>query len=409
MEVALRVALAAAATALAALLAHDARAVYHDGLRLLVRDAAEGRATRSSVASQGWRMSLGFILWFALPVSLLSGIPIAHLLFLPADLIGVRIPVRSLAVVMAAAFGAVLAMIVAGAGAFVQRLPDGIADTPDVFGGTAALLVPVIPIVAAMRLSPLRYGLASGALGVGSSFLATWLSLDSVVLPTALACIPLVVYAAPVRHVDVTLDAFAEQLGRIQTSMTALVPFAMLVGGLAGLLFLAGEPLAAWLLVSDRPSAAATVAVLTAGGSMPLVAMSSMSAGVYSTQGYPDWLLAPGYLARRIFPGALLAAVIMFGEAYWLRRIAGLIIRHPEISSVAAALRAASEDVLVVTGVLGGALSAFRNWADPGLLGFAALCLANEVSGRRIPALAIGPAAILLLVLLHVASDIVVP
>lgn len=405
MDVALRVFLVAAAAALAAVLAHDARAVYHDGLRMLVREGTLDRSSRTRLAAEGWRMSSGFVAWFALPVSLLSGVMVAHLVFLPADILGVRLSGRPAAAAAAGLYGAIIAATVAGAGLLVRHLPYGIATIPGLFGETAASLVPLIPIVAALRLDKGRYGLPAALLGVSGWVAADAAGLDRVVLPTILACIPLVVAAARFRPVDVSLDTFAGQFARVRSSTPSLVLFAGLVGALGALLFLAGEPLAAWLLVSGQASAAATVAILTAAAFMPLVATSAMSSGVYSTQGYPDWLLAPGYLLQNPI-GAPLAGALMVSETFGLRTLCGLIVRHPEISSVAAALRAASEDVLVLTGIVGGALAAFGNWGTPGLYGFGALYLANQATRGHVPPLAIGPVAILTLCVVRVGWGI---
>lgn len=400
------IALTAAATGLAALLAHEGRAVYHDGLRLLVRETLYDPTRRPALATDGWAMSSGFILWFALPVSLLSGVMIAHLVFLPADILGIRIRRRAPAVLAAVTFAALTSTAVVLAGEIVANPRFGLSSVPQEFGGVAAALVPLIPIVAGVRLDARRYGLAGAICGSVGWLIASDLRLDTSVFMTCAACLPLIAAAAERRSVEVDLDVFGDQFERIRRSALPLATFAGLVGGLGGMAALAGEPLAAWLLVSGRPALAATVAVVTAAGMMPLVATSSMSSGVYSTQGYPDWLLAPGYVGSSGPFGAGSAVLLMLVETTGLRRVVASIVRHPEITSVAAALRASSEEVLVLCGSAGAVIAASDIWGSAGILAFGIAYLLNESTGARVPRFAIGPSTIVLLCGARVAATV---
>src|SRR4051794_24452477 len=90
----------------AAGLANRGDGLYHDALRSLAADLRSPALDRREVARYGWGVSHRFVGWFALPFSLLSGAVVSHLVFLPAEVIGIRLRSRLLAVLAAALLGA---------------------------------------------------------------------------------------------------------------------------------------------------------------------------------------------------------------------------------------------------------------------------------------------------------------
>ena len=76
--------------AVSATAAHRNIAIYHDGLRTSVADITSGVKTRREMASYAYTISIGFVVAFALPFALASGIIIIHMIMLGTDVIGVR-------------------------------------------------------------------------------------------------------------------------------------------------------------------------------------------------------------------------------------------------------------------------------------------------------------------------------
>ena len=87
-----RVALLALAGAWGAVLANRGIAVFHDGLRPVVSERIAGRMPRRQAASIASGMSLGLIVGFGLPFSLISTVVLYHSLWLGTDLIGTCFP-----------------------------------------------------------------------------------------------------------------------------------------------------------------------------------------------------------------------------------------------------------------------------------------------------------------------------
>ena len=421
-ELLLAVVLGAGATAVAGALAHGARAVYHDGLRPIVRDAAPHGPERRALAGDAWAMSAGFIAWYALPTTLLTGVVISHLLFLPADVLGVRLAKRGSVLIAAALVGAGVMLAVAVVRTFGPPLLPALVPATAAFAAVVVQLVPLIPPAAAARLGGWPLALVSAAFAALGWLLAAPAGGDRVALAIVVGCLPLGWHLARSRVIAAPDLDFSEQTGRVRDSLAGLLLFAALAGGLAGLLLIAGEPLAAWLLAAGRPAAAAAVALVTAAAFLPLVVTSSMTSGVYSTQGYPDWVFAPGYLSAAVAPavrvagtpsavsplgsvagagvGAVGAALLMAVEGLGLRWLAAWLVRHPELATLGAALRSAMTDVLNVAALLGGLAGSLAVAPAYGPLVVGGAVVANELAGRRVPPYGLGPAALLVVVVL---------
>jgi hypothetical protein len=80
---------AAAAGAFGAWLANRGIAVYHDGLRTMLPEMVAGRLPHHQLTATAFKLSIGLLVGFALPVSLVSGFLLVHALWLGADLIGI--------------------------------------------------------------------------------------------------------------------------------------------------------------------------------------------------------------------------------------------------------------------------------------------------------------------------------
>lgn len=72
-----------------AVAAHRNVAIYHDGLRTSVADITSGLKSRREMASDAYTISIGFVVAFALPFALASGILVIHMIMLGTDTIGV--------------------------------------------------------------------------------------------------------------------------------------------------------------------------------------------------------------------------------------------------------------------------------------------------------------------------------
>jgi hypothetical protein len=387
-----------------ALLAHAGRSAYHDGLRPLMPEYRAGTLERRALGGRIWRMSAPFCFFYALPFSLVSGVLVSHLLFLPADVLGVRLARRTTVGVAAALSGALAFLIVRGASALVGHLPVDFRPDLGRLVDTVGLLIGVMPVVAIAYQYGLRWAAATlvpvlALRAVAASALDgdTWLGLS----PDGLALVAggLVMLALAVRKRSREKSDAAELFADSMAQLPRGLPLLLLVGGLAAWLgqagLLAGEPVAALLLGGGRFGDAAAVALLVTVGFFPLVVQSSVVSGAYSTQGYPDWILAAGYIspgpAVAVAGGSALMALEVLGVRGWLT----VLERYPDLRELGAAVRQSITTVTDVGTLVGGLLAAQAIWPEGGALMAVAAYLLNEVAGRPLMRMAVGPLAAL--------------
>jgi Protein of unknown function len=387
-----------------AALSNAGDAFYHDALRPLAPDLRAGTTDRHELARYGWGVSYRFMAWFGLPFSLLSGAVVSHLVFLPADIIGVRVPSRPLAILSAAATAAAIFGLIEIAHSALAGLSIDVVASAHALVQPILWLYPTIPFVAALKLASPRRGAAvvaavevaiAGALAVSgaahavapASAIAGLLTL--IALHMTVLGVDKGVPAAPAR----TTTAAGV---RVRNALRLLLFVGASVAFLAHAHRLAGEPMAAMLIGSGKAVDAAAVALMTAVAFFPLVALSSSAADSYATQGTPDWIPAFGYVAPTAGAAAAGGAALMAIEALGAQRSVSLLIRRPAISRIAAAMRESLGDVALLALLIGGFWMAARLGAGVGVAVVAAAWFLNEQSGTPVTRLAVAPSAAIL-------------
>jgi len=392
-----------------------AAAVYHDGLRTNVPELWTGGRGRRELSNYAYAISIGFIVAYALPYSLATGIIIIHIVLLSADIIGLRVGSPILATVSGFAYGFGVTIAVDIVVALVQEATR--------YGpGLAQLLMPVaytFPILAAVAAAQ-QWGLRIGAL-VAAITVAGWVVSDLVrsggsladgltatggAVGLAVGTAVIVGYALRSRAPEsVDPSMFDEGIARIQRVWPYLVVPPALLGVAAAQGWVAGEPLQLALLAAGVPEAAAIVALFSAVAFLPMVGMSGLMSGVWNQDGYPDWYLAIGYLARNPLIGGVAGLALVAVEVLLLRRTARLLTSFPELHSIGSAARDALDTVPTFS-ILAGAVIASIGLAGP--LGAVAVIGAwtfNEAKGRPVMPIAVPVFAFLAVV---VATDVAV-
>jgi hypothetical protein len=378
-------------------------AFYHDALRPLAPDLRSGATDRAETARYGWGVSYRFMAWAGLPFSLLSGAVVSFLIFLPADIIGLRLRSRTWAVLVAAVAAAAVFALVETLHSALGSLHVDIVAATRFLVAPILWLYPTLPFVAALKLrEPWR-----GAAGVATVEITIMAALalagaDHAVAPAgavggllALLAIHLTVLN-PDPKVDGTRPGPEVRRVRIRNALRLLMVVGAAVALLAHAHRLAGEPMAAMLIGDGKAFDAAAVALLTAVAFFPLVALSSTAADSYATQGTPDWIPAAGYIAPAAGPAAIGGAALMAIEALGAQRAVGLLLRRPAISRIAGAMREALGDVTLLALLIGGFWMAAELGGGIGVAAVGAAWFANEQSGSPVTRFAVAPSAAIL-------------
>lgn len=410
-------------TGLASWVANRTLSVYHDGLRPIVPSLRAGEMSRAELAKKAISISLGFILFYALPFSLASGVMVSHTIFLVADVVGLAIPSPALAFALGAVYGAAASLGLDLLVAFLSQLPHSFVPELALIAKPVVYTYVGIPAVAATYQFGAKYGLTVlvisllaryvSALVLGPSFAS-----DASAFATLAAASSLIGFVAGAaglvvrslagarRTIDESITkSFRENVRQLRRGLIPLGAIGALAAMLARGGWLAGEPLTTVLLGQREVAAASAVAIMSALGFMPMVVMSALVTGVYTTQGYCDWILGAGYLAPNLLVAGLIGAALMCVEILAIAAFLKFITKYPKVRETGAAIRDALTVVAEVSFLVGGAISAEAIWPGTGFLITSVLYVANEVAGCPVMRLAVGPlCAMLVGILLNILS-----
>lgn len=382
-------------------LAHTTRAYYHDAVRPLARDLRSGATTRDQLARYSWGVSWRFVFFFAAPFAMLSGAVVSHLLFLPIEAVAIRLRRRIAAWSAGAVIGAAAIAVTIGAH---RALDASAVDLGTHLGrliDPVRWLYPLVPVVAALKLPRPRAGVVATGGSAGASAVGLALAGHAALagplaaLAGAGALVAMHVAASP-RRSAITL-ASSTSGPHVRRGLLMLLVIGAGIGSLAAMHRLAGDPLAALLISRDHTLDALVIALLVFLAFWPMVAVSTVAADSYSTQGTPDLVPAAGYAFTGLaWAGAAAGAVALAAEVGLRRRSLQLVMTRPVLNEIAAAVRDALGEVSLLALLIGGFALASATAGALGLLAVGVAWLLNEHLGAPVTRLAVAPAAALL-------------
>jgi hypothetical protein len=384
--------------AVSSLAAHRNVAIYHDGLRTSVSDITSGLKTRREMASYAYTISVGFVVAFALPFALASGILIIHMIMLGTDTIGVR----SRRSVEALAGGFAWGAFVVGA---VDLFVKGVQHLPLATTGRDLLWMPLVfslPLLGAATAAQ-AHGFRAGVIATlataaiwGAAY-GIWDAADpesattfgSGLIAFGVVLAALVVAAFRERaEAETDLAFFDDNIRRIRGNWPYLLPIGALIAITASSGWMGGEPVQVALISSDHLEGAALVAVFSSIGFVPLQGMTGLVSGVWNQHGYPDWFLGAGYLTDNAVIAAVAGAALMGIELLTLRRVAWVLTARPGVTMLGSAVRESLEIVPTLAMLAGGVLAATAVAGPIGAFTVIAVHLLNDKRGRPVMPLA---------------------
>jgi hypothetical protein len=384
--------LTGAVVALGALAATRVRAAYHDGLRSRLR-AIEGRDDdRGELGRFAFSISGGFLLSYAVPYALASGVVLIYLALLVGDMIGIRFRRPLGACAVALVCGVVLYAVVTGFHELITRTPE-LESAAHALWQPLLAVFPLLAPIAAVKTFGWRAGVATSVAVVlvweGSEW-ATGVSSSTAAAIALLVATAGLLVAALRERAEPLFDpaALAEPIARIRRGWPYLVPAAAAIAAAASYGVMAGDPLQAGLLGDGHEWAALSIAVVSLIGFLPLIAMTGVTSGVWSPNGYPDWFLGAGYVIGNPAAAALVGAALAGVELLSLRRAARLLSTRPRLHSLATAIRDAVEIVAQYSLLVGATLAAMQLAGPKGALVVVGAYVLNDLGGNRLAPLA---------------------
>ncbi|MFE1407068.1 YhfT family protein [Streptomyces sp. NPDC058770] len=402
--------------ALTAFIAHQALAVFNDGVRPFLLDFIRGESTRSATTAVSFGLSAGFIFGLGAPMALSTGVLNPWLLFLPTDILGILAPRKWLAPILGAAWGAVVVFGLGGANTLAHRLPVDFLtalqqmSTPILFlfalfpvlaitkqfgrlrGGIAGV-VELALVVATMKLWPKVFA-GSIAMAVGVLMLIGFAASRDIRQRRAEKADRAAVAAAGPAADD---DPMASLFGASAARLRRHLPLFMVLG--AGVCLLAqmhvfgGGEATSFLMAKHDYSAAAQVDFYRVFGFIPLIATTALASGAYGIAGFT--LVYPiGYLMPNPWLALICGALVFAAEVLLLSRLGRLLSAFPSVRDSSEHLRSAISDTLGLAILFGSLMAANTMGGGLGILVVGGLYLLNEAMGRPVVRMAAAPAAV---------------
>lgn len=408
----MKIVLIALIGALAAILANGGIAVFNDGLRPIMPEYLEGRMKKAELAATSFALSFGLVIGFGIPISIGATILLVYSILLGTDIIGTWSPKGKIGYVVAGTIGALWGIgLLVGLQWIVnvfKKLPVNVFDSMGQIGTPVIFAFAAFPALAVAYQYGVKNGLITLTISalvraivarfspivIGTSKIA--LNPEGMALVTGM--IVLLIYAMREKKEENSTNIaalFTERVDRIKKNVWVLAIMGALVAAATSLHILAGDPISLSLVSKGNYTDAALVALARAIGFVPLVATTAIATGVYGPVGM-TFIFAAALFANNPLLAAILGFVIIFAEVYLLGGIAAFLDKFPGIKKSSDNIRTAMGQLLEVALLVGGANAS--NMALPGLGIFIVigLYLLNEIAGRPIVRMAVGPVAAIL-------------
>ncbi len=403
-------------SAFASLLANKNIAVFNDGLRPVVPEFVEGRIDKKGLATTSFAMSFGLLVGFGIPISIATKVLLVHSILLGTDIIGTFFPSDKK--------GSAFAFITGGAFGFA--ILKGLQVVIDIF---AMLPVDFLPAMALIG-KPVMIGFAvfpalviGGVYGAKKGFavaIATGLFyqtikilgsfningyevvLEPIGMSLAFGMVVMLAIAVREKNTNETdtnqqlLKIFSERVKRIKANIVIIAITGGLIAVSSSLAIMAEGPISQALLSEARFNEATIASFARALGFIPLVATTAIATGVYSPAGmkivFVVGLLLINQPILAFFGGALAIAL----EVLLLNKVAVVLDKSPGIRKCGDYIRTATNKVLEISLLAGGAMACYAIDQNIGMLVLVTLYTFNKIVKKPLVEMVVGPVAAIL-------------
>ncbi len=405
--------------AMSALCSQMGVAVFNDGVRPFVPEMIENRMPRAEYAAAVFGLCVGFIASVGIGNALATNLLNPWLLFLATDIIGAFCPNKVSAAVAGAVWGVLCLVGLGGINTALTFLPVDVLGALGQLGGYIVTGFALFPVVAIIMQFGWKRGVVTALVALFARVVGPmWkfgptqasISADAWCLLVGVIALVACCIAKDSKNKAEGADEFednifTERVARIRKNVPYLMIGGALIAMACNLHLFAGSTVSMFSLHDayytsgvDAASLIQTAAIndLFRGISfIPLVAVTAITTGVYGVAGF-TFVYVAGYLAPHPAVAAVLGAAIIFCEVMLLSVIGKQLGRFPSLRDAADNIRSAMGTTTEFA-VLFGSLNAVIVMGTS--VGNAALAFAiaatiyyiNEVTGRKIMRMAIGP------------------
>lgn len=409
-----------AACALTAYLSHMGMAVFHDGIRPVIPEYIEGRMLRSEMATVAFGLSVGFIASVGIGNALATNLLNPWLLFLATDIIGIASPKKWIAPILGGVYGVLCLTAIGGINTVLTGLPVDLIGGMGEVGNYVVTGFAIFPILAIILQQGFRTGMITAVIVlifrfIGPSFTPisgdAWTMMIGVIALVVL-CVMKDVRSGEKEAAADSLNIFSERVSRIRKNLPFLMASGALIGIACNVHIFAGSDVSMFDLskayaMENAAEASALIRTVATNEFMrglsfvPLIATTAITTGVYGVAGF-TFIYVAGYLSPNPLVAAVLGAVIIFAEVMLLGFIGKFLGNFPSMRDASDNIRSAM-NTCVEFALLIGSIAACCTMGASTTAGAAGgfilggmVYLINEMTGRKIMRMAIGPVAAIL-------------
>ncbi|MEG0963057.1 MAG: YhfT family protein [Lachnospiraceae bacterium] len=355
-------------------------------------------------------MSVGLIASVGIARTLPTGILNPWLLFLTTDILGIVAKKKWLALILGGAWGALTITSLGFINTLLTSLPV------DLIGAMVAISD---PIVSAFALFPLiaiftQFGAKKGAIATTITLIirllvANYTTIYPDSIQVFIGVLLLLTFAImndkknPVKISDKEVNLFSERTARIKKNVIWLMIGGALIAVACNVGVFAGSDVSIYMLADAHkatdPEVAraltqqASVAEFMRGlGFIPLIATTAITTGVYGIAGL-TFIYPIGYLMPNPILAAIGGAIVIFLEVSLLGGIGKILGKFPSIRASSDNIRSAMFTVMEFALLIGSINATVKMGGYTGFFIGVMINFINELTGRRITKMAIGPVA----------------
>lgn len=416
-----------AVCALTALMSHMGIAVFNDGVRPFVPEYLEGRMNRAEYTTAVFGICIGFIASVGIGNALATNLLNPWLLFLATDIIGAACPNKWSSAIVGAVWGILCLVGLDAINTVLTFLPIDLLGALGDLGTyivTGFALFPVLAII-------MQFGWKPGVIVAILCILARvigpmWtfgpsdasISADAwCLLVGMVALVGMCIYKDYKTRKEMTEkgeeitnefegNIFSDRIARIRKNAPLLMIVGALIAIMCNMEIFAGSTVSMYTLAeayATTDEATAQSLIETAAlneffrglSFIPLIMVTAITTGVYAVAGC-TFIYVAGYLSPNPVVAALLGALIILVEISLLGLIGKFLGRYPSLRDCADNIRSAmstTTEFAVTFGSLNAVITMGTSIGNAALAFAiaAAIYYINEVTGRKIMKMAIGP------------------
>ena len=412
---ALTIIVMAAFGGIAAYLANQNIAVFHDGLRPMYGPYINGEFDRKTLFATSFALSIGLVVGLGLPTSIAGGIILVHTILLACDIIGTLFKENKRGMLLStgigAAFGILLMFGMQGFRDLVALLPINFLGSLGSVGALIVVLFCVFPALAVAYQTNAKTGLIVLALTMLVKHITALhgrftlpngavipLNADGTALLFAIIAMVFIAIRTSKKGSGVASEAFAvfeKNIVRIKKNLLLLSVSGGIVALATTLLLIAEGPGSLTATAEGKYDAAFLIALGRFIGFIPLVMTTAIISGVYSPAGtkavHVPAILLINMGIMGLVGSFVIGALIMAIEVLLLGFIAKGLDRFPGMKDLGDNIRTSMSKILDIALLVGGMMAANAIAPTIGYIWVIGLFFLNQNSKKPIPPMAIGP------------------